>query len=250
MKKTVIVITLALITIATFGQSKLHSLCPVFGIEKINIKIGAVPSNSSFWEGPLKKVTISATSDVVVNEFAIPSTNVEYLVGTTSRGITIANSEAAGTLHSDVAVTKTSDNVILFKSGGVEISTKDKNFTSKLTASGEAQLIFMLNVLAETQATNGSQIDFTQIFDFSSLSQSCQKTRVAFGGGRSGAEARALEYQRSFLLAHSDCTTVGGVDTSCLFDNHACFSTVFFNCSGSTCNYRPITISAPYMFLN
>jgi hypothetical protein len=112
----------------------------------------------------------------------------------------------------------------------------------RLTDQGEISYMILLNILKELESNPGAtEITIPEIFsgDYKKLNKICQEDVLAFGGSRSMAESRASEKVNNFLRNHPDCKKTGGIDVSCLWENHVCMATQFFECNGSSCDSAP-----------
>lgn len=54
---------------------------------------------------------------------------------------------------------------------------------------------------------------------------------INFGVGRSAAEERTTNEVDAFLGSNSNCSLVGEIDSSCLFDNHGCVASAEIDCA-------------------
>lgn len=86
-----------------------------------------------------------------------------------------------------------------------------------------------------------NKIDETinEINAFESLTQrggGCNRTITLIRYTESSAIYHVQQATQTFLEDHSDCSTLYGVDSGCLWGGYGCVATQQIHCSGSTCN--------------
>lgn len=179
-----------------------------------------------------RSVVVSAIP-VVVNDETINLDNEKFSVSI-QKNISI------------IEYRSTAENYFQLYYDGSDISMKynqeervmDEKTIEQLNESGKIAFIILSAILSEIK-NSFDQTDFDYPQSKMATVSGCQLSQISIGGGRSTTDGRCKKRTATFLTSHADCTQSGGCDTSCLFDNHACFATAFYYCTGNSCESTP-----------
>lgn len=133
-------------------------------------------------------------------------------------------------LNSTILELEESYGKAVFRFNGTEKALAD-SASYKLSATGEVAVFILWTILEEIKSgpRTGTLLYGARLFG------SCDHVNISFGLGSSVSASRCSYAASGFISSHSDCSQIGSCDTSCLFDNHVCFSTAVFRCRGKSC---------------
>ncbi len=125
---------------------------------------------------------------------------------------------------------KLSNNSIIDVNTNTIISNEELESNEKLSVQVLVSLIIFNEIKNPDLIKNSDE--------FLSKAKACDRTIAHIGTTKSGSTAAVTTATNTFILANPDCSTVGGVDSGCIWGDYGCIATQEIHCTGGGCKVK------------